>query len=288
VLRLAAALLAAAVATTPQPQVLFAVVDGPEKGLAIEPIAMVTKTPGPCAGCWRLRFVDPMDDDNMTQDDFAARYFRHGRTYRVLAGGGDAGTATVDEEVSLGCESLAASLMPPLPDYRGLAVGSMHVAPRKVVRDEPTAAEKKVLYRLARKAFRDKGVPSALFPDMEGLSLLSADLNHDGKRDLVGAFEAVGDKTKEYHDYHRLFLIAMADDAGGYRTEYVWYSRLAPGTNEARTETMTLVDTIDLDEDGTDEVIATTNYYESHDYVVLKRSPSGTWGIVYRGAGSGC
>jgi len=288
VLSLAAALLAAAVSTAPQPQVLFAVVDGPEKGLAIEPIAMVTRKPGPCAGCLKLSFADPTQDEGMTEDDFIARYYRHGLKYRALAGGADVGTAIVDQEANLGCESLAASLSPPLPDYSGIAVGSLHVPLRKLVRHEATAEEKKALLALARDAFRQKGVPLALLEKMEKSDAISTDLNQDGKRDLIGSFEAVGDKTKEYHDYHHLFLIAMADDAGGYRTEYVWYSRLAPGTNEAREETMNVFDTIDLDEDGTDEVIARTEYYESHDYVILKRSPSGKWTIVYRGGGSGC
>jgi len=287
-LHFAAALLAATVSLTPQPQVLFALVRGEEDGMAIEPITMVTRKPGPCAGCWKLSFADPTQDEGMTEDEFTARYYRHGLKYRALAGGADVGTATVDEEANLGCESLAASLSPPLPDYWGLAVGSLHVPPRKLVRHEATAAEKNALLALARDAFRQKGVPPALLEKMEKSDAISTDLNQDGKRDLIGSFEVVGDKTKEYHDYHRIFLIAMADDAGGYRAEFVWYSRLAPGTNEARTETMNVFDTIDLDEDGTDEVIATTEYYESHDYVILKRSPSGKWTIVYRGGGSGC
>lgn len=287
-LQFAAALLAATVSLTPQPQVLFALVRGEEDGMAIEPITMVTKKRGPCAGCWKLSFADPTQDEGMTADDFVARYYRHGLKYRALSGGADVGTATVDEEANLGCESMAASLSPPLPDYWGIAVGSLHVPPRKMVRHEATAEEKKALLALARDAFRQKGVPPALLEKMEKSDVISTDLDQDGKRDLIGSFEAVGDKTKEYHDYHRLFLIARADDAGGYHTEYVWYSRLAPGTNEARTETMNVFDTIDLDEDGTDEVIATTEYYESHDYVILKRSPSGKWTIVYRGGGSGC
>jgi len=52
-LSLVAALLAATAISTPHPQVLFAVINRGDE-LAIEPVAMVTKTPGTCAGCWRL------------------------------------------------------------------------------------------------------------------------------------------------------------------------------------------------------------------------------------------
>jgi len=42
-----------------------------------------------------------------------------------------------------------------------------------------------------------------------------------------------------------------------------------------RTEKMQLMDTLDLDEDGTDEVITSTSYYESNDYQILKRGRNG-------------
>lgn len=110
--------------------------------MAIEPITMVTRKPGPCAGCWKLSFADPTQDEGMTEDEFVARYYRHGLKYRALAGGADVGTAIVNDEANLGCESLAASLSPPLPDYCGaIAVGSLHVPPRKLVRREATAEE---------------------------------------------------------------------------------------------------------------------------------------------------
>jgi hypothetical protein len=219
----------------------------------------------------------------MSEDDFTARYYRHGRTFRALAGGADVGTATVDQEVSLGCKSLAASLMAPLPDYWGIAVGSLHVPPRKVVRREPTAEEEKALSALARRAFRERGVPAAVVAKMEGSNLISTDLNHDGKRDLIGSFVARGAK---FSSSRMLFLIALGDDAGGYRAEYVWYFR--QGESENNTETMGFIDTIDLDEDGTDEVIAMADGYESHDYVILKRGQAGKWTIVYRGGETGC
>ena len=294
-LRLAAALLAAVAISTPQPQVLFVVINRGDE-LAIEPVAWVTKTPGPCDGCWRVRFEDALRNDDVPDDVFSERYYRHGRTYRVLTGGFEAGTATVDKPTSLGCVSLAATvkITPPLPQYwPALAVGSLHVPPRKTDRLEVTAEEEKALSALARREFRKRGVPAALVAKTEGTDLISIDLNHDGQRDLIGSFEAA-DKEHEYRDHqqvldeHRLFLIAMGDGAGGYRIDYVWYFDFKAGTNEGSTETMRPIDTLDLDEDGTDEIIASTSYYESNDYQILKRGRNGKWTIVYRGGGSGC
>ena len=145
---------------------------------------------------------------------------------------------------------------------------------------------------LARRAFRDKGVRAAILEKTEGLDFLSIDLNHDGKRDLIGTFE-IGpatdlDKLLPAHELHRLFLIAIGDDAGNYRTDYVWYFHWADGMSENQTEDMRLVDTLDLDEDGIDEVITSTIGYEGNEYQILKRGRNGKWTIVYRGGGSGC
>src|SRR5258706_7027812 len=129
-IHLAAALFVAAMALPHgRPEVLFAVADDSQgDGLAIEPVAMVTKAPGPCAGCWTATFGKPPYD---AAEEFAARYYRPGRTYRVLSGGVDVGTAKVEKETDLGCESLAASVTVTPPrskrDWnrlRVLAVGS--------------------------------------------------------------------------------------------------------------------------------------------------------------------
>ena len=279
--------------SAPQPQVLFAVINRGDE-LAIEPVAMVTKTPGPCAGCWHARFDDALKSDE-ADDAFAKRYYRHGRTYRVLTGGFEAGTVTVDEETSLGCVSLAAKvkIAPPLPQFwPALAVGSLHVPLRKKDRLEATPEEEKELGVLARRAFRDKGVRESILAKTEGLDFLSIDLNHDGKRDLIGMFEIGSDtdldKSLPKHELHRLFLIATADGAGHYRTGYVWYFYFADGMSENQTEDMRLVDTLDLDEDSVDEVITSTILYEGNQYQILKRGRNGKWTIVYRGGGSGC
>ena len=293
-LRLAAALLAAVAIAKPQPQVLFAITDDSvaEGGLAIEPVAMVTKTPGPCAGCWTVRFANPPLEERKQKEakEFAARYYRPGRTYRVLATGVEIATAKVENETSLGCVSLAARVTVTPPRRRGdwnrktlLAIGSMHVVPRKPFDRELTFAEDNAIWSVGERELRARGVAASLFRDMEGHDFLATDLNGDGRRDLVGSFEARNPKT---HDMHHLFLIALGDDAAGYRSEYVWYHH--ESNDENRIETMQLVDSLDLDEDGTDEVIIRKDFYESHAYQILKRGHNGKWTIVYSGGESGC
>jgi hypothetical protein len=295
-LGVAATLLAAAMALHhPQPEVLFAIRDDSQirDRLAIEPVTMVTKAPGPCAGCWTLTFARPPWGQQGSEEarKFVKSYYIPGRTYRVLAGGAEVGTAKVEKETSLGCVSLAARVdVTPARSRRDasrlrvLAIGSLTVAPQKPVHRNLTDAEEKAVWRLARRELRQKHVSASLFTGLEGWNLISADLNHDGRRDVIGSFE-VNDAKAQIR--HRLFLIAMGDDVGGYGTDYVWYFRFLESVNEGSTETLELVDTIDLDEDGTDEVIVSIRGYEGNQYEILKRAGN-KWKRVYRGGGSGC
>src|SRR3954453_18030547 len=179
VVLLIVALLAPAAISTPRPQVLFAVTDDSvaEDGLAIEPVAMVTKTPGPCAGCWSLTFRKPpiQESERKQAREFAANYYRPGRTYRVLATGVEIGMARVENETSLGCVSLAARVAVTPPRSRSdwnrlvlLAIGSMHIAPRKALDRELTAAEENALWSLGDRELRARGVAASRLKDVEG------------------------------------------------------------------------------------------------------------------------
>jgi len=289
---LAAYLFATSVALHhPQPEVLFAIqrdsqdrVDSRDN-LAIEPIAMITKLPGPCSGCLKLRIDPPPEDE--AEDEFEARYFRPGRTYRVLDGGAEIGTVKVVKLTSLGCKSLAASVdvtsrtnWPPML-FSVLAVGSLHLPPVTPVRREPDDAEDKAFRKLAEHELRARGVPESMLAMMEGEAGLSTDLDHDGHRDLIGSF-SVND-GKEQRRTHNIFLIAMGDESGGFRAEHVWYFTYVGDSGENKG----VVDTIDLDEDGTDEIVVRWGFYESYEYEILKRAGN-KWKSVYQGGGSGC
>ncbi|HEX3069358.1 MAG TPA: hypothetical protein VHX14_12375 [Thermoanaerobaculia bacterium] len=288
---LAATLFAAATTLHhPQPGVLFALQSNSEETtfspdkLAIEPVAMITKVPGACAGCWKLRFDPPPRDDGR---GFEARYFRPGRTYRVLDGGAEIGTVKVTKPTSLGCVSLAASVDVTSRSnwdtnlFSVLAAGSLHLPPTNPGRRVPDDDEDKALRKIAERELRTKGVSQSMIAKMEGGANLSTDLDHDGRRDLIGAFSA--NDGKDQRRTYNLFLIAMGDESGGFRADHVWYFTYSGDAGEDKN----VVDTIDLDEDGTDEIVIRVGGYEGYEYEILKRAGN-KWKSVYRGGGSGC
>ncbi len=288
---LAATLFAAATTLhRPQPEVLFAIQPSsdedsfsPDK-LSIEPVAMITKLPGPCPGCLRLRIDKPPEGH---APEFEARYFRPGRTYRVLDGGAEIGTVKVTKLTSLGCVSLAARVDVTSRSswnqdlFTVLAVGSMHLPPSSPGRRVPDDDEDRALRKIAEQELRTKGVAASMLAKMEGGAVLSTDLDHDGHRDLIGSFSTIDGKGQRRT--HNIFLIAMGDASGGFRAEHVWYFTYVgdPGDDE------NVVDTIDLDEDGTDEIVVRMGFSESHEYKILKRAGN-KWKSIYQGGGSGC
>jgi hypothetical protein len=116
---------------------------------------------------------------------------------------------------------------------------------------------------------------------MEGQGFISADLNQDGRRDLAGSFHTKDPKMEKTYS---LFLVAMGDESGSYRAEFFWYTT---SIGDQGTNALKLVDTIDLDEDGTDELVVTKDFFEGSEYEILKRAGN-KWKRVYRGGGSGC
>jgi hypothetical protein len=64
------------------------------------------------------------------------------------------------------------------------------------------------------------------------------------------------------------------------------FSRLYDGT-EAEVVTQAFLDVADLDGDGTAELVVEQGYYESHTYLIYKRT-NGAWVQAYLGGGGGC
>ena len=113
---------------------------------------------------------------------------------------------------------------------------------------------------------------------METNNLTAADLGGDGRAELIGSFIITG----EFGVEDALLLIAEPgiDDLA---VTLDWYHH----GQEADSHYRRLVDVLDLDGDGTSEVIVQGIYYESHDYFIYKKQ-RGAWHAVYQGGGGGC
>ncbi len=265
------------------PTVIFAV-SKYESGVTMEPVVIYSRG---------VYTKPPIDGDETTTKNFVDEYFKPGRQYRVLSGGGEAGSLTVKQYQEPGCVGLTADVTVNTSarlggNVQALATNSPTIGRKSASRRAPTDIERVFALMQAQAAFANNRVGAALVKKMEAVNLTATDLDGDGNFELVGSFR-VDRKTATADDSYTLFLITtpVADytqqSTQTGKPALVWFHH----GGEADFEERHFVDQVDIDGDGVAEVIAGGGYYESNDYIIYKKQ-AGSWRPVYQGGGGGC
>lgn len=225
------------------------------------------------------------DGEEGTLNSFVRDYFRPGRKYRLLSGGGEAGALSIVKYQDQGCLELIAEATIETQARLGgrvsaLATDSQTLGRGAPSRRAPTEAERARAVELARAAYAKNGVGAALAAKMEVVNLTATDLDRDGRAELVGSFgtERKGAAPEAY----TLFLV-MEPSGDAFKTAWEWFHK---GYEESY-EDRHFIDQVDFDGDGVGEVVAHGTGYESHHYVIYKKQ-QGRWRPVFQGGGGGC
>ncbi len=230
---------------------------------------------------------------------FAADYYREGRKYRVISGGGEAGTLTVkrshvaDECFRAGADVEMQSPVKVGRVFLALATDSETFGRgATTTRRAPTDAERAAALKLAAAVMRQKRAPAAALKTLESINLTAADLDGDGRAELIGSFRTRQGKSAR----HLLFLIAEPQGAT-YKTGHAVYEHIAAKdlmdpslideVGNAGFLSEILVDYVDLDGDRVSEVVSTASSFEGQGYQIYKRA-GGRWQKVYEGANYRC
>jgi hypothetical protein len=228
----------------------------------------------------------PADGEEGTTRSFVRDYFKAGRKYRIVSGGGEAGTLTISKyREPPGCVELLADATAETPARLGgrikaLATDSQTLGRGPVSRRAPTDAERARAVELARAAYAKNGVAAALAAKMEVVNLTATDLDRDGRAELIGSFRT--ERKGATPEAYTLFLI-MEPSGDAFKTAWEWFHKGYEDGYEDRH----FVEQVDFDGDGVGEVVAEGTYYESYDYVIYQRQ-QGRWRPVYKGGGGGC
>ena len=156
------------------------------------------------------------DEDKAGQKKFAAEYFAGGRAYRLISGGGDAGSVAV-KKWSEGCNNVHAEVTPSTSvrlggQVKALATTSDSLGKRASSRRAPTDEERTGVMTLVKSIYTQNRTPAGLIPSIKVTNLTATDLDGDGKYELVGSFTLAA-KNKFERD---LFLIAHQQELFGY------------------------------------------------------------------------
>ena len=242
----------------------------------------------------RGQYKQPVAGDSDAADiaRFAAEYYRKGKEYRVLSGGGAAGSLTIKEATGAECERTSAQVTLRTQaklnkNVMALATDSDSLGRGAGSRRAPTAAERAAVLPLARTAYTQKGVPAALLSTLDVVNLTAMDLNGDGKFELIGSF--VVKKTKGGQARYVLFLLAEPE-GNGFKAGLANYNRytekdvMSGGNIDAIGQdgiyTERLIDQLDLNNDGFAEVITMAAGFEGDSYTIYEKK-SGQWAKIY-------
>lgn len=254
----------------------------------------------PLVGVIEGRLIEPPSAESETFSEFASRYYRVGRKYRLLFGGGEAGTVTIKSGPDKESECARAQANVELETtaringlVMGLATASDALGRNRSSRRFPTAGERTTVADIAKGIFRQKGVAAVALEDMKTINMTATDLGSDGKSEIIASF--IVRTEKKSAAVHHLFLIA-APEADGLDVDLMRYSRTTAGDLPGGASlddvdqailTEVLVDQLDLNNDKIAEVITMTTSFEGATYKIYRKQ-KGQWATLYEFYGYRC
>jgi hypothetical protein len=256
-----------------------------------EPIVlMTTRTEGPPEP--RLEVIALIDhgqfkNPNTYKDKgaFIRQYLPKGREFFVVFGGGAAGTLNLTS-TGLGCSDLIYAIGPwnagALGTARihgrvqGLATNSNMIARSEIWRRAPSNDERAAALQLAKGYFSNSGVTAAQLTKMETVNLTAIDTDGDNHAELAGTFSVPQSDTNRPPRY--LFLLAEGEGTN-YKIATSSY-RFYPKAESYNAGEEILIDYIDLDRNGTAEVVTSFTGEKDFGYR-LYRYVNGDWNLVY-------
>ena len=250
----------------------------PPRALVLDPIARIKGA----------TLTDPLPegkDVEAASNNFEKIYFVPGSTYSLLFGGNEFGSITVEKAEAVGCEGQTATAKASKPTPLGLdalAVSTLdgirtHDNWRHVASEE----QRSTFVRLASEYLKGHGAETFALEKLKVPSLRATRLKRAGPDTLIGNV-ILEEKTK----IHDLFLVIEVQLGMAQPIIASYHVSNDPEDRTDRQQERVL-DQVDLDADGTDEIVTMSGYYESWDYAIY-REQNGEWKLAYKGGGGGC
>jgi hypothetical protein len=212
--------------------------------------------------------------------------YKIGEEIPLFLAGQRQGTIKINKVSDLQCDSTAAIVSTNVKadwgkDAMGLATKasgvSGHAGSQRPAKDD----EKEIAKRLAMSEFRKHGVADELANAIEFEQSIVTALDGTKTKSLI-AYLFIKTEVAVYE----VFLIAKLDGTSA-STEFARYHLMKDVEDGTDSENYRFVDQLDLDGDGTDEIVVEVAGYESEEFRILRRV-KGTWVRVHVGGAGGC
>jgi hypothetical protein len=212
--------------------------------------------------------------------------YKVGERLALFLGGQRAGNVRIKKVMDLQCDSSAALVSADSPvhmtkDMMALASNSASIHPHANSQREADAGEQKSARELAMSIFRKHGVPETLAKDIKVNHLIMTKVDESESIFAIGSLyvEAKGIR-------HEVFLIGKLDSVSP-TSELARYHKTTYLEDEKDSEDVRFVDQLDLDGDGTDEIVVEVRGYENEEFEIYTRR-NGLWSQVHVGGQGGC
>jgi hypothetical protein len=212
-------------------------------------------------------------------------YYRHGRSYRLYSQGTEIGRVAITHEIKLDkveindCHTMNVFVSANFFQGKeradiGIATNVSVKSRETIKRRSVTDSELSILKNFARTAFRQKKdakIDQAAIAALKVINDSTAGLLGNGQEQLVGGFVV---KTIDGFAarYYMAFIIAERSSSGTYTQVF----SLVDDTGDTATPFYGVIDLLDLDGDGIDEIVAHSEYREWITDEILKKE-NGIW-----------
>ncbi|HYV24718.1 MAG TPA: hypothetical protein VE969_05725 [Pyrinomonadaceae bacterium] len=232
------------------------------------------------------RLQRPYNDEiEGARKTFGQKYFAAGKVYRLIFGGGEAGTVKVNSW-DLGCNNIHAKVTANASARLGgkvmaLATTSETLGKRQSTRRAPSETERAGVLTLMKSIYRQNRTPANLMSLIKVTNLTATDVDGDGTYEMIGSFTLAA-KNKFERD---LFLIAKPQGLA-MKADLVKFQAYQPPPEEFLSS-IDFVDQLDLDGNGVGEVFATQGGFDGYGYLIFKKV-GGRWREVFNFVGDAC
>ena len=212
--------------------------------------------------------------------------YKVGEHIALFVGGQQQGDVRIQKVMPLQCDSSAAlvSIGPAfrLPkDTMALASNSDKIRPHSNAQHLASELESNYARQLAMDEFRKHALPTTLAKNIKIDKLVVTKLDGTDSEFLVGSLSLVTKSAR-----HDVFLIAKIVESSA-TAEFARYHKTTDLEDGKDSEDVLLVDQLDLDGDGFDEIVVEVTGYENEEFAIYHRS-NGSWAQVHLGGQGGC